>query len=391
MNSYQPINYNIDIKNPINSALKGYSEGLDLKEKTQKLTDLDRQRQMAIQMQKDIFGLSSNKNAKAEDYSNLMIKYPQISESLKKSWDVLNESQQKNMLSKTMDVYSALETGDVETATKLLESEKQAALNSGLKEEADKKDILLKQIKVNPDAVKTSLGMLMSTIDKDFAKNKETLSMLPGNLKKQQADIRLVDAQIVKYLAEAKKAGKEGLEKEGKNLRDFRQTVLSDKTYQGARSAYDTASSVMELLKSHNPIADNAVKGLLPRLLREVGNLSEYEQKRWGGSEAINAQLNQIITTWNTGKISKKNREFLTGLVESLDKDATKTGNDRIKEFIESETSIGDIPRTSIENIIKPIGFKERVWDTEKKNKPSNNQKGEPVSKSSNATIEVEF
>ena len=57
------------------------------------------QLQQQLQMQKDLGTLASNPNAGAQDYAAMMVKYPQMSEHFKKSWDVLSADQQQNKLS----------------------------------------------------------------------------------------------------------------------------------------------------------------------------------------------------------------------------------------------------------------------------------------------------
>jgi|SRR5210317_16010 len=171
----QPINYLLDVQDPMTAALKGYQVGAAFKDKRIK-------QQQALQMQQDLAELSSNPNASSEDFSKMMVKYPELSDHFKKSWDVLNEGQKEQRLGQLSQVYSALETENPEIAISLLEDQKQAATNSGLMDEAKKAETMQEMIKMKPEAAKTMSRMALSTVlgpDK-FASTFETLTRSRG-------------------------------------------------------------------------------------------------------------------------------------------------------------------------------------------------------------------
>ena len=166
-----PINYNLDVANPINQALTSYKTGIAMRQYAQQQAQAEEDRKRVVTMREDLATLSQKPDATGEDYSQIMLKYPEMSEKFKKSWDILNEEQQQNQLSTMSQVYSALESGNSEVAKNILEEQKKAAKNAGLQDEANKANIMIKQIEASPDAAKLSSRLALSSIlgPKEFA------------------------------------------------------------------------------------------------------------------------------------------------------------------------------------------------------------------------------
>jgi len=180
-----PINYNLDVANPINLAVKGYQTGIAMRQYAQKQAKDEEDRKRIVTMRKDLTTLSQKPDATGEDYSQLMLKYPEMSEKFKKSWDVLNEQQQQSQLSSMSQIYSALESGNPDIAKNILETQKKAALNAGLQDEANKADIMIKQITTSPDAAKLSSRLALSSIlgPQKFAETFKALSTKEGTFR----------------------------------------------------------------------------------------------------------------------------------------------------------------------------------------------------------------
>ena len=90
MNS--PINFNTDVQSPFKSVLSGFQAGTAIRQQQE-------QRQAAQQRQADLVELSNNDSPTAQDYSRIITKYPDIAQSMQKSWEVLNQ-EQKDVKSK---------------------------------------------------------------------------------------------------------------------------------------------------------------------------------------------------------------------------------------------------------------------------------------------------
>jgi hypothetical protein len=160
----EPINYSIDVKSPFDSALSGFQNGMQMGAQADAMKQQQLQRAQALQMQKDLGALASNPNAGAQDYAAMMVKYPQMSEHFKKSWDVLSADQQQNKLSHATQVYAALQTGNPGVASQLLDQQATALRNSGKEEDAKAADTMSQMIQLDPTSAKTTAGLMLSSI-----------------------------------------------------------------------------------------------------------------------------------------------------------------------------------------------------------------------------------
>lgn len=158
------IDYNIDVTNPLDIALKGYQQGLALQTARDQRQQQAQQRQSQQQMQSELVALSRKENVTAQDYAQLMTRRPQLADQLKKSFDILNEDQKTNTLRQVLEVDSALQSGNKEVAITLLERQKQAAINSRDKSKEAGVNTMLKNLELNPEAVKTSIGAKLAAI-----------------------------------------------------------------------------------------------------------------------------------------------------------------------------------------------------------------------------------
>jgi len=148
-------------------------------------------------MQLDLAALSENPTAGAKEYASMITKYPVISEHLKRSFDVLEVDQQRTAQAQALNIYSAIDAGEVGIAKKMLEEQKAAAENSGVPERAQSAEVMLKLLEVNPQAAKTSAGLALSATmgPKQFGDvftklqtERRERGLAPAKLSKAQAD-----------------------------------------------------------------------------------------------------------------------------------------------------------------------------------------------------------
>lgn len=160
----EPINYSIDVKSPFDSALSGFQNGMQIGAQADAMKQQQLQRAQALQMQKDLGTLAGNPNAGAQDYASMMVKYPQMSEHFKKSWDVLSADQQINKLNHATQVYAALQTGNPTVASQLLDDQAKALRNSGKDADAKAAETMSQMIQLDPTSAKTTAGLMLSSI-----------------------------------------------------------------------------------------------------------------------------------------------------------------------------------------------------------------------------------
>lgn len=160
----EPINYNIQVKNPFEASLQGVQAGMQIGAQADAIKQQQLQRQQQQQLQQDLGALANNKNAGAQDYASMMVKYPQLAEHFKKSWDVLSADQQQSKLSHSTQVYAALQSGNPQVAIDLLNKQAEALKNSGKPEDAQAASHLAQVIQLDPNTAKTTAGLMLSSI-----------------------------------------------------------------------------------------------------------------------------------------------------------------------------------------------------------------------------------
>jgi hypothetical protein len=116
--------------------------------------------QQAQQQRADLAALSQNATPQA--IAALMIKYPALSEQLKRGSDVLSATQQQGRLDSATQVYAALQSGAPEVATKLLKDQAAAARNSGNEQDAKAADTFAQLVVGHPEFAKTTIGMRLA-------------------------------------------------------------------------------------------------------------------------------------------------------------------------------------------------------------------------------------
>jgi hypothetical protein len=113
--------------------------------------------QQQVQQQADLHALAINPNATHADYSRVMTQYPQLAENLGKSFKVLNEGQQQNLLNFTSRVYSAQTAGNNDLAIKLLRD--RAAADPA---QADHYNTLADLVEQSPSTARTTTAMMLA-------------------------------------------------------------------------------------------------------------------------------------------------------------------------------------------------------------------------------------
>jgi hypothetical protein len=167
-----PIDYSINVQSPFEAALGGFKVGATVaemqaqREAAQAEAALKKQQQeAAAAAQTELRNLFANPNPTATDFARVSALLPKdMSESVRKSWDMLNADQQSNRLSQAGQVYSALNAGSPEVATRLLSDQATAYRNAGNEREAKAAETYIELIKMNPDSAKTNIGLMISQL-----------------------------------------------------------------------------------------------------------------------------------------------------------------------------------------------------------------------------------
>ena len=169
-------NFTREVESPFKRAMEAFEGGAKLRQQEQLFNQQQEQNRLKSQLiqqeqakaratQSDIFAYSQIENPTAEDTANLMARQPHIASSIKQSFDVFTTGQKDVKLKQLSEVYSSLASGAPDVAIKLLEKRKEAATNSGLEEQANEAEALIKIIEADPNAGLTSARITLSALD----------------------------------------------------------------------------------------------------------------------------------------------------------------------------------------------------------------------------------
>ncbi|MFI8146035.1 hypothetical protein [Acinetobacter sp. ABJ_C5_2] len=243
----QPIDYTLDVVNPVQSSLQGFTGGLQLgmavEDRKRAVAQAQRDQLAKEQMNKDLFNLSQNPSY--EGYTQVMTKYPQLAENLKRAYDTMDAGKQQRTFSLASQAYAALSSQRPEIAKQVLDDAAIAYENSGNKQDAGVLRGYLKMIDTSPDAARTSIGMLMSSVNPDKFKDiystlggeQRANEMQPYDIAESKAKTAYTEAQTndIPLAAEDRRAG---VDNQGRKI-EYDNQYNYDKLSQDQQQFYD--------------------------------------------------------------------------------------------------------------------------------------------------------
>jgi hypothetical protein len=290
-----PISYDINVQTPFQAAMQGYQASAairdDRAQQEAKQIALQQQRQMAT----DLRALSMNPNAGAADYATMTTRYPQLSEQLTKSWNLLNDAQKQNNLNTGSQVYAAVSSGKPEVASEILNRQAAAKRNSGDEKGALQDEAMAKMIAEHPEAGKNIVGLSLSAImgPEKFA---TTFSSLGEESRKQV----VAPAEQAIKVAEAK--------------------------IKGAEAGVAEEKQAVDIAEKRDQIAERARRfGLDQDKLTSEVQMKLYEMRQKTGE--IPEFVSKDITAATTDAMAaEQSAGRLDGLAGEIDKNAKQMG-----------------------------------------------------------------
>jgi len=221
----QPINYMLDVQNPVQSAMTGLTQGMQIGQFMQARELAEREAIQKQQMQEELSAFASKPNKTHDDYANIMARFPSLAEDFKRSYDVLDSGKQQATFKTTSRVYAALSGGQPSVAKSILETEALGYENAGDKATADQIRTLAAMAETDPDGLLTISGLtLASTTPSQF---KDVLGAL-GENQMLPEEINLKKAQTGKTKEEAKWLGPKTKAEIGKIEAETEQTEIEN-------------------------------------------------------------------------------------------------------------------------------------------------------------------
>ena len=199
---YQPLDYSgafSNLPDPAQSFTQGIQSGVSLQQA--QMQQMQQRMQMARMQSMWQASQQVAQNPTLQNVSQLSIAFPEISEQLGRSFNMLQPAQQQAKLQTAIPVYAAAENGRYDVAANLLEQHAAALRNSGQTDEADSTQQMADMFRNNPGQAHTLAGLTLSAaLGPD--KFQSTFSALPA----AQTGFGSVDANVQKAGAEANTA-----------------------------------------------------------------------------------------------------------------------------------------------------------------------------------------
>lgn len=190
----QPINYMLDVQNPVQASMAGLTQGMQIGQFMQNKKIAEQKALQEQQMQQELAAFAAKPNKTHEDYANIMARFPAIAENYQRSFSVLDSGRQQATFKTASRVYAALKTGNSGVAKSILETEALGFENAGDLNSANQMKQLAKMAEENPDGLLTASGLMMSSANPDQFKdvlgalNQNDLTPEEINLKRAQAE-----------------------------------------------------------------------------------------------------------------------------------------------------------------------------------------------------------
>jgi hypothetical protein len=162
-----PYDYTLNLPDPTQSMMQGVQSAMGIsnmltqkKMVDQQILDAEEARKARLQLQADLAKMSQNPTPSA--VSSLMLRYPQLSENLKRGYDVLDAKQKETRVDEASRVYAALRAGKPDIAIEQLVDYAGAYRNSGMEKEAKVLEDHAELIRLNPKTAETSVGLFLA-------------------------------------------------------------------------------------------------------------------------------------------------------------------------------------------------------------------------------------
>ena len=145
-------------ENPFKGVTQGFSQGFKLGEayedKQRAIAKAEKEELAKQAMAQDLSDLA--KNPSAEMYSQTITKYPQLSEQLKRGYDIMDDGAKKSAVNTATQTSLLLNSGNIGGAKDLLESRAVAFENAGDKNQAGAYRAMKSMIDADPKQAKLS-------------------------------------------------------------------------------------------------------------------------------------------------------------------------------------------------------------------------------------------
>jgi len=150
-----------NLPSPVASFTQGIVGGVALNQIQQQ----QQQQRLALAQQKqqqaDLAALS--KNPTPEAIGATILKYPALSEQIKRGSDVISAAQQQARIKQAIPIYAAIQSGSNDVAVNLLSDQATAARNSGNEQDAKAAETMAQLVKDHPEFARATIGLKLAS------------------------------------------------------------------------------------------------------------------------------------------------------------------------------------------------------------------------------------
>lgn len=283
----QPFNYMLNLPDPTSNLVRAINIKGAVDQQRQQEAAAQQSAAARQQLQADLAALGPSATPAA--LSQLMVKYPQMSEEFKRTYDILNSEQQKSRVDQASQVYAALEAGQPEIAQRLLGEQAAAYRNSGLEREAKTLEDLSELVRVSPGTARTSTGLFLAS-----AMGPDKFTSTFTSLERERAEKQLDPSRLTEQQAKAQKAA-------------------VDARFAESDAAADLEKKGWDIIKIQEDIAvakENArIAALDKQLQREQNELKrqELQQKLDDAKATRDAKVREKVATVESARMNIDN------------------------------------------------------------------------------------
>lgn len=181
--------------NPLAGFAQGYQIGAGIQDRQLALQQQQLAQMQQQQLQADILAVRQSANP-TQGIADLALKYPQLSEQFKRSYDMMSQEQQQGQLSHATQVYAALQNGQNDLAVRMMRQRADTMKAAGSAEQAQSANRFADLIEQQPDAAKFTGGLMLAGAlgPEKFATTFSTLGQEQRNAAKAPAELAKANA-----------------------------------------------------------------------------------------------------------------------------------------------------------------------------------------------------
>jgi hypothetical protein len=338
-----PINYSLgDLPDPTANLMSGLKMGAGITDMRQQQQAKQQALEQQKMMQQDFANLA--RNPTAEGIMQASLKYPSMSENLKRSNEMLSEAERASGIKDASQVYAALNTGNNDVAMQFLKEKAVAYENSGQTQKAKALNDLATMVEMNPNLAKATAGAYIAASDpKTFTDNFVKLEAEQRAAEKAPVELAEAKSKSEKAAVDAKFAESnavQDLAKKGWDITKIQEDIKIQKQNSGI------AAINAQIARESNALKRDELSLKMEEMKRKRDETIREKESEGAGAlatfENTQSLLKDILSDKDTlraavgtsawrGALPGTKARMMAGKIEQLQNSLAATNLDKIK------------------------------------------------------------